>query len=704
MFFILIFSVFSSLINCDFLLDQRLRDKLRPELPPDPFINSFYDKSYYLTGSLRPIYNVDANTVYGRVRGTSYQVRKDSDFPYYFYVSHFLGIPYAMPPTGENRFQLPREPEIRQVPTYDATYYRNTCFQDYQGEAIIRQHIPAFPQSNFSEDCLYLNIFAPNRTDRLDIKYPVMVFIHGGGFSGGSSQLYNGFVLAQRGVVVVTLNYRLGPLGFLSTESKSAPGNFGLHDQRLALKFVHENIEYFNGDRNNITLVGHEAGAASVGMHILSVASRRYFNKAIYMSGSDLCKWSYFPKEYHPLEFARSLARKLGCYDFDSFKMVQCLRQRSAQELMNANIWVPMELGGNPWRPVVDANDRDKFFTFLENSPDVLRNGGKFYNISVMFGVTSDEGAYQVADLKIPNIETGLTAHQFEEVLTNFVKVRTKEYYKWKDYQYSIQYADSNYYINRVDDFIDEDGIYRALQYRYTNWAQPENSTALRQKLIDLFSDSLYTSCVNEVARYHTAKWPNKTYMYVFEHRSTKTDLPLWMGSPHGNELYYLFGIPFFNESINIPWYGYQIGFKNFGLEDQEISNYTMHLFTNFIRWSDPTPYGYFSDKFYLNTYNPYSTYQTYSNTFEKANLVYTTSLDSFTKNLNVSWVPMRPNNMTYLVIRSRPELRSSYRFDEAGFWNYYWLRLWEKRLTMTPTPILRNAVFSYQDSYILLW
>lgn len=163
---------------------------------------------------------------------------------------------------------------------------------------------------------------------------------------------------------------------------------------------MHENIEYFNGDRNNITLVGHEAGAASVGIHILSEASRRYFNKAIFMSGSDLCKWAYLPKEYHPLEFARSLSRKLGCYDFDSFKMVQCLRQRSAQEIMNADIWVPMELGGSPWRPVVDANDRDKFFSFLENSPDVLRNGGKFYNISVMFGVTSDEGAYQVADCK----------------------------------------------------------------------------------------------------------------------------------------------------------------------------------------------------------------------------------------------------------------------------------------------------------------
>lgn len=113
----------------------------------------------------------------------------------------------------------------------------------------------------------------------MDIRYPVMIFIHGGGFSGGSSQLYNGFVLAQRGVVVVTINYRLGPLGFLSTESKSAPGNFGLHDQRLAMKFVYENIASFNGDRTNITLVGHEAGAASVSMHILSESSRLYFHR-----------------------------------------------------------------------------------------------------------------------------------------------------------------------------------------------------------------------------------------------------------------------------------------------------------------------------------------------------------------------------------------------------------------------------------------
>jgi carboxylesterase type B len=100
------------------------------------------------------------------VRGTTYQVETADTIqnfqPYYFYVSAFLGIPYATPPTGENRFQLPREPEVRQAPLYDATFFRSSCYNDYAGEQHIRQHIPSFPQGNFSEDCLYLNIFTPN--------------------------------------------------------------------------------------------------------------------------------------------------------------------------------------------------------------------------------------------------------------------------------------------------------------------------------------------------------------------------------------------------------------------------------------------------------------------------------------------------------------------------------------------------------------
>lgn len=92
-------------------------------------------------------------------------------------------------------------------------------------------------------------------------------------------------------------------------------------------------------------------------------------------------------------------------------------------------------------------------------------------------------------------------------------------------------------------------------------------------------------SCVDEAARFHASKWPNHTYMYVFSHRSLKSETPLWMGASHGFELYYLFGVPFFNESVNIPWYGYRYNQHYFRVQDQEVSNYTMHLFANFARW-----------------------------------------------------------------------------------------------------------------------
>lgn len=119
---------------------------------------------------------------------------------------------------------------------------------------------------------------------------------------------------------------------------------------------------------------------------------------------------------------------------------------------------------------------------------------------------------------------------------------------------------------------------------------------------------------------------------------------------------------------------------------------------------SNPTPYGYFSDKYYQNTYNPYNTYDTYSNLYDKVSTLYSTTMDSFTRHLNITWQPMQPSNLTYLVISTHPEIKTNYRFDEAGFWNYYWSKLWERRLTMTPTPVLRNALFTYQDSYILVW
>lgn len=177
-------------------------------------------------------------------------------------------------------------------------------------------------------------------------------------------------------------------------------------------------------------------------------------------------------------------------------------------------------------------------------------------------------------------------------------------------------------------------------------------------------------------------------------------------GSPHGYELYYLFGVPFYNDSPVIPWFGYRLNSQYFRVQDQEISNYTMHLISNFARYSNPTPFGFFNDNpsvlQQIYYYNQINNQYNYNNIY--SNIPFTTTADAYTRNLNITWIPMQPNNMTYLIISSMPEIKSNYRFDESGFWNYYWPMLWERRLTVTPTPALRNAVLSYQDSYILFW
>ena len=169
-------------------------------------------------------------------------------------------------------------------------------------------------------------------------------------------------------------------------------------------------------------------------------------------------------------------------------------------------------------------------------------------------------------------------------------------------------------------------------------------------------------------------------------------------------ELYYLFGVPFYNDSYQVPWYGYRLNQNFFTMQDQEVSNYTMHLFANFARWGNPTPFGYFSDRYYINDYNQYNQYNPQTNQYNTFGGMYSTTADTYTRNLNITWIPQQPSNMTYMIISSFPEVKWSYRFDEAGFWNYYWNRLWEKRLTITPTPALKNAILSYQDSYILVW
>src|SRR5262245_3593825 len=190
----------------------------------------------------------------------------------------YRGIPYALPPVGDLRW-APPEAHPRWNDLRPATAFGAICPQDNV--------------AGDSEDCLFLNIWTPRAVvDRQKPKQlPVMVFIHGGYFvfGAGSLPLYDGAYLAASGnVVVVTLNYRLGALGFLAVPELGLTGNFGILDQRQALRWVAENIAAFGGDPSKVTIFGESAGAMSVGLHLFSIPANRGLFRAAIMESNPL--------------------------------------------------------------------------------------------------------------------------------------------------------------------------------------------------------------------------------------------------------------------------------------------------------------------------------------------------------------------------------------------------------------------------------
>lgn len=203
----------------------------------------------------------------GRISGTKRTLPNGNSWYCY------KGIPYAEPPVGSLRFKPPVPLENFRGQLLDCSSERNVSLSN--------SYIP--PDSVGSEDCLFLNVYTTVGSGKGSItaKLPVMVWIHGGAFCSGSgdSSIYNPEYLVQEGVVVVTINYRLGPLGFLYLPAVDIYGNMGLKDQRLALKWVRDNITSFGGDRDNVTLFGESAGGVSVHLHCLSDDPVKHFTQ-----------------------------------------------------------------------------------------------------------------------------------------------------------------------------------------------------------------------------------------------------------------------------------------------------------------------------------------------------------------------------------------------------------------------------------------
>ncbi|MFT4277336.1 MAG: carboxylesterase family protein [Rhodopseudomonas sp.] len=238
-------------------------------------------------------------------------------------VREFKGIPYAKPPVGELRFALP-QPAAPWQGTRDATAYGSACPQPKRY---------GIPESSNNEDCLVLNVTAP--ASEPERKRAVIVWIHGGAFVGGSSALYPLDHLARQGdVVMVSMNYRLGVFGFTAHPAFDADhnGGYGLEDQRLALRWVKQNIAAFGGDPDNITLAGESAGAASVCMHILAPdETEGLFTKAIVQSAGCVTP---LPSVADGNKVGEKVAAQAGCTD--AATALSCLRGKSVDELLDA--------------------------------------------------------------------------------------------------------------------------------------------------------------------------------------------------------------------------------------------------------------------------------------------------------------------------------------------------------------------------------
>lgn len=294
----------------------------------------------------------------------------------------FLGIPYAAPPVGDLRWKPPA-PAAKWTGVRKTTEFGSHCMQ---GKVFGDM---TFHDAGGSEDCLTLNVWVPAKASG---KLPVMVWIYGGGFVAGttSEARQDGTHLAQQGVIVVSMNYRLGVFGFLvhpelaKESGRNAAGNYGLLDQLAALQWVHENIAAFGGDPGNVTIFGESAGSFSVSAQMASPLAKGLFQKAIGESGAAFHSrgLSFESRSAREEKDVKTVSAKLGVSTLAE------LRALPAQKLLDA--FSPPQSHGFDFGPDVDGY-------FLPEPAPAIFAAGKQNDVPLLAGWNHDEGSFEIA-------------------------------------------------------------------------------------------------------------------------------------------------------------------------------------------------------------------------------------------------------------------------------------------------------------------
>lgn len=508
----------------------------------------------------------------------------------------FLGVPFAEAPIGERRFKPPQP--LTQLPgtaPFAAFTLPAACAQDVETRASLFINDP-YPY-RVSEDCLFLNIYTPT------VKYastsdtgalPVMVFFHGGNFQTGTANDWPGHVLASRGLVVVTANYRLGPFGFLSLGDERT-GNFGIQDQRVALQWIQQHIQSFGGDPRAVTIVGHDAGAVSGGIHMLSPLSKNLFRSVVALSGAEVSYHSSIGKPALAFNNTMKLGRYLGCVQPVASDVWSCIMTRSTNDIVQAVSptsvpSIPIEFNRYLFLPTVDGRELSAHPLWLLNN---VRNGLiNMFSVPYLTGLNREDGVEAILEDR--------TLGEF----TDFLQI-THLYMRSWIVEYTFRH---NYTMNK-------EAIIEAIESFYTYWPDPSDIWRIRERFIELITDTYYTQPIAQSAHLHSDTG-SRTWLYVNNYNFSKQrenvaargseramaeavaearpmdglqikppqQFPAWAGSCHECDLYLLFGFPFMPAEL-LP--------KQFADVDWlDVDRNASQLFSSFIRqfikYSDP--------------------------------------------------------------------------------------------------------------------
>ncbi|CAN9499150.1 unnamed protein product [Ophioblennius macclurei] len=450
-------------------------------------------------------------------------------------VHAFLGVPFAKPPVGPSlRLAAPQPVEGWQG-VRDATKQPAMCIQSREIALDLLEKLGGLSAElpEVSEDCLYLNIYTPAKKSQ-NAKLPVMVWIHGGGFTMGSASMYDGSALtAYQDVVVVLIQYRLGLLGFLSSGDEHVSGNFGLLDQVEALRWTKKYIHNFGGNPDSVTIFGESAGGVSVSLLLLSPLSDGLFHRAIAESGTagmDTLVSNDVART------AKIIANMTGCSFECTEKFGECIRHLDVNHII--------DLAKDPSvRYLINVDGH-----FLRKPINELLSKHEILNIPFMTGVTNDEGGFLLPSIFFPsNWTEGLDLEQAMNVMFMF----------YPDGKTAVEMLFEEYLGTGEDRVKNRDGFTELLGDLIFNIPAVRTSNAHRDAGAAVY-----------------------LYEYQYPPKILSERRPSFVKSDHGDEILAVFGLCFTTTHVK-----FNVACPE---EEEQLSRTIMSYWANFARTGSP--------------------------------------------------------------------------------------------------------------------